>query len=85
MLAMWHLDAMLEGSVVGTCELLTSTHCHLVPFVCAGGHLWAMVVSFSIHGIGCGVMWCCDVRHCHRHVQWWLGQSNDGGSCWWYR
>ena len=39
LLAMWHLDAMLEGSVVGAGELLTSAHCHLVPFMCAGGHL----------------------------------------------
>jgi len=37
--ATWHLDAMLEGSVVGAGELLTSAHCHLVPFVCAGSCL----------------------------------------------
>jgi len=53
--ATWHLDPMLERSVVGAGELLTSAHCRLVLFVHAGHHLWAAVVCFVFYGVGCGV------------------------------
>jgi len=49
----------------------------------AGGCLWAAVVRFVIHTVGCGVTWFCNVRCCR--VWWWWGWLNDGGGGWWHR
>jgi len=60
--AMWHLASILERSMMGGGEPLTSAHHRRpVPFV----------------GACHRVMWHCDVhRRCC--VQWWLGGLNGG-------
>jgi len=86
LLVTWHLDPMLERSVVEAGELLTSARCHLVLFVRAGCHLWAVVVCFVFYGVGCG-MTCVATFVIVIGVcgGGWGGQTMVMGGCLWWR
>ena len=63
---------------MGAGELLTLARCCLVPFVCAGHHLWAVVVCFVFYSIGCGVTCVATFVIVIRVCSGGWGRSNDG-------